>query len=627
LTEEPVLIRFTDVELDDRSIGTSLLILPIGGRYGSPSEAIVELLREFAHDVPLHELGRHINAADWQRNRPSVLWSQPEALDSLRLSQAVSGVAGEILGLPSTATGPGLKTIYGAQLRRALDFDAPGSFSDTGSFPLDSIDGPTSIVRSDELGGAFFETALRGIRDFSHESDGLIPMAVLRKAIASQRGREPQVAKTIAEALQPDLQKDYLNQQARTVDITIRRVNSDGTAGVFIASQDSLSAGVVYRIRVQIGRRSSVSLVIGNIPPIDLLLPPLEKGRRHLLHVALYTNDFTLKSPILQPVELPEVGPSPEILFDVSPLPGVRVAHARVAVYYDLPPEAAATAMRNHLIQSFMLTSVVGDESGTDDSRGVSVKLEFSLNGRFRGLENLQPRLMSLALNEGQAIINQVVGYAGQRLKTTFYVPEGPDADRSAMLQDFRTERVVLRPGGQPALLGDLNDLNAEGANLFIQRTKGYQYVQLVAMPVAKLRQIYQLQNDGDIPTGSEEVLTGVRRRIGPRFIKPHGLVEIVRLEIPPQLLFWKKDHPKLKIHAIASANVLYETAWRATWLTREASLIDELAVVVDIDPFQLISYLGKQTTFQLTRSLVPRCNGSKVTSQMLTCRDVSTCS
>jgi hypothetical protein len=192
-----------------------------------------------------------------------------------------------------------------------------------------------------------------------------------------------------------------VGQQVRTVDVTMRRVNPDGTAGPFISRDEALVAQVQYRIRVQVGRRSGVSIVSGDVPPIDLLLPPPEKGRRHLLHVALYTDDFELSSPIMQRLELPEVGASPAIHFDVAPRRGVRNAQARIAVYYDLPPDTTDGEMRNHLIQTFLLTAYNRDSEDQPTEKGVEVTLEFSLNARFSQLEHLQSRLVSLALNDG----------------------------------------------------------------------------------------------------------------------------------------------------------------------------------------------------------------------------------
>jgi hypothetical protein len=380
--------------------GTSLLLLPFGGPLGRPGDAIVELMREFAHDLPLFEFGRHVDRDDWAGRRPSMLFSRPEWLDALRLSDALDSLKGEALSLTSTATEAGvakfLNTGKTTLLRRALRVDQPRSIE------LKDTLGRSGGMASVDFGGAFFDNAIGAIESFTHESDGLVPMANLRKALVAERNAEAQVKSAAAEALRdPEVRDTYMEQQARTVDVTVRGLNADGSAGRFVEMREALVARARYRIQVQVGRRSVVSIVSGDVPPIDLLLPPPERGRHHVLHVALYTDDFSLGSPILQRLELPEVGASPPVHFDVVTLSGGRSAQARIAVYYDLPPEAPDGEMRNHLIQTFLLKAHVRESEDQPAEEGIAVVLEFSLNARFNQLPRLQSRLISLACNDG----------------------------------------------------------------------------------------------------------------------------------------------------------------------------------------------------------------------------------
>jgi hypothetical protein len=373
-------------------VGTSLLVVAFGGRLGSESKAIVELMRDFAHDLPLHEFGRRVDRDDCDRGRPSILFSRPEALDAMRLSYALPDINEEILSLSSTATPAGVEKLFSmpqmAPLRLALRADQPPS---------------TRVVLSSGLGSAFFDRAITQVEDFTHEGEGLLPMASIRRLLQIEREADAKARSTIADALQdPELRDTYIRQQARTVDVTMRRLSRDGRAGPFVKPHDTLVAQMRYRVRVQVGRRSAVSIVSGDVPPIDLLLPPPEKGRHHVLHVALYTDDFDLSSPVMQRLELPEVGPSPALHFDVVPRSGVRNAQARIAVYYDLPPEISDGEMRNHLVQTFLLTAPVSDsEDQLASGEGIKVTLEFSLNANFNQLEHLESRLVSLALNDG----------------------------------------------------------------------------------------------------------------------------------------------------------------------------------------------------------------------------------
>lgn len=379
--------------------GTSLLLTAAGGQYGSESEAVVELFREFAHDTPLHLLGRRLDRYDTQLLRPAILFSQPKALDALRLSDALTSITDDVLDISFTATRNAVDklptTLSTTRLRKALKLERQRSLR------LQSTDerGYSDLI-GDGAGLEFLDQSVRGIQEFTREADGLVPMARIRKALAEEQEVERELQSAVEDVIaDPVAREAYLGQQGRTIDVAIRSLGTDGAAGPFLKPYEPLVEAQPYRLRVQIGRRSSVSLVSGDVPPIDLLLPPIEKGGRHLLHVALYTDDFRLDSPILQRLELPEVGPSPPVAFDVVPLDSVRRAQARIAVYYDLPPVSETPEYRNHLIQTFVLAADVRQQ---DEPKGgsLNVRLEFSLNGRFRELEQLKPRLLAFALND-----------------------------------------------------------------------------------------------------------------------------------------------------------------------------------------------------------------------------------
>jgi len=242
-------------------VGASLLVLPFGGRLGPESKAIVELMRDFSHDLPLHEFGRRVDRDDWDRSRPSMLFSRPEALDALRLSHALPGINEEIISLSSTVTSAGVEKIFSTPQMASLRF----ALSSTGDVS--------------SSGGAFFDRTITQVENFTHEGEGLLPLASIRRLLQSQREAEAKARSAITDALKdPELRDAYIGQQARTVDVTMRRLNRDGTAGPFVKPYDPLDSQMRYRIRVQVGRRSAVSIVSGDVPPIDLLLPPPEKG-------------------------------------------------------------------------------------------------------------------------------------------------------------------------------------------------------------------------------------------------------------------------------------------------------------------------------------------------------------
>jgi hypothetical protein len=401
--------------------GSSLLLLPFGGHLGSASAAIVELMRDWAHDRQLHELGRRLNKDDMSRARRSILASRPEALDALRLSQAILEVNREILTLRKSGTEAGLDKLKdrlnrlprpsvqfdrqgqaASRLRRVLRIGQPRE-----SIDLESIErNMRSSVPSIDIGGAYYESTLNEIKHFQRESDALLPITKMRRQIVEDRAAEADIQDAVEEALaQPALREVLLAEQARTVDITMERNFGAKRAAQFLTSADYLIAREKYRIRIQVGRRSSVSLILGDVPPIDLLLPPPKRGRRHVLSVAFYTQDFDLgKTPPMQRLELPELGASDPLYFDVVPRQNLETAKARIAVYYELPPDAPTEQFRNHLIQTFLLTAAVRQaEDIRAESTGVKVELDFSINSRLDELETLKPRMLSLALNDDAA--------------------------------------------------------------------------------------------------------------------------------------------------------------------------------------------------------------------------------
>jgi hypothetical protein len=294
---------------------------------------------------------------------------------------------------------------------------------------------------------------------------------------------------------------------------------------------------------------------------------------------------------------------TPDIRLDYLLQPAI-LDRARMAVEGALKRSAAPMARLAGERLSDEETRELLRRSGTGEQDKVS-EAAFEIFSEILAAGGLPRPSFDAQRSQAQEIIARVVGYAGERLKTTFYVPENAEADRNAVLQDFRTERIVLRPARQLAQLGAIKDVDRESFSGFIRHREELRYLQLVALPAAKALRIYRPPPGGHAIAGVGECLTGVRRRLSSKLFKPAGLVEIVCLDVPQDLLIWKNEDPELKIHAIVSAKVLYETAWPKTWLTRESSRIDELAVLIDIDPFHLAKHLAGMATLQLNQARV----------------------
>lgn len=386
--------------------GSSLLMLPFGGELGSASDALTQLMYDFAHDLPLQEFGCRISPEN-PAERPSLLVSTPADLQSLRLSHAIAGVTEEAMSLAGAGTAHGIDQM--------IDYlEAPGVARVSLVGALRNLTRPSAAenayghLAGPEFGASIGQVYLANLRHdgFRQEALGWVPLSHTRRRLAEERDREREFAAALANfAEDPPINQVLQSQQERVVDVTLQRLAPDGTGCSFVAHEDVLLVGTSYRARVQIGARSPVSLVSGIPPPIGALLPPPKNGRRHVLHVALFADpeDFTVDSPALQRLELPEIGSSPAIHFDMRPMRPAQKAQARIAIYYDLPPDAGEDTYRNHLLQSFLLTCTTARSAAEADPMGLpaAVDLEFSLTRRFKALEDLRPRYLSVAFNDG----------------------------------------------------------------------------------------------------------------------------------------------------------------------------------------------------------------------------------
>lgn len=198
----------------------------------------------------------------------------------------------------------------------------------------------------------------------------------------------------------PALQPRPSPQQGRSVDIALQCRELRGSESLFMSKREKLRANGRYRVCVQIGRPFEESILVTPVPPIDLQLPPPSPGG-HRLSVVLYPFDLVCESKCLQTLTLPVQGPSKLISFDVVAPKTNGAARMRVSLYYELPPGAAeGEAMRNHLVQSFLIRCEVASEEARAQDDVLTARLEISRRPRLDRLELLQPRLVSFGMNE-----------------------------------------------------------------------------------------------------------------------------------------------------------------------------------------------------------------------------------
>jgi hypothetical protein len=413
--------------------GVSLLVVP--SEIANPF--VSDFLYGVVHDYPLHEAMR----AAMYSPRSTRLYSDPVANEDLRLSAYLSTLLREGREL-ETAPVPG---DLGAFLER-IDHPAAWRFSvPSASLRLSRNLVDTNLQRVWDVG-----------TDFAQEDTGLRPMSYAAEALGMARDEAALVHEAFARlAADPGVRAEMKQHQERVVDITLERLEHtplardllghSAAATLWVDDRTVLRSGARYRLLVNIGRRSSRSLVIGDQPPIDPLLPD---GPTHRLEVAIFGLDFTVQGRKVQWVSLPELGPSDEVAFTIrapsmNRRRGPRNARLRVAVYH-----------QNHLVQAYLLSSVVDAEERLGERGTLEVALEVSRSARFTNLEGLRARAFSIGINEGPAGSHRLMIKKGGTATHFNYeasaVSPVVEAFRKRLTKATFRGRAPRYPSGQP---------------------------------------------------------------------------------------------------------------------------------------------------------------------------------
>ncbi|HEX8188653.1 MAG TPA: hypothetical protein VF586_09890, partial [Pyrinomonadaceae bacterium] len=234
--------------------------------------------------------------------------------------------------------------------------------------------------------------------DFGQEMLGMAPLARGEAVVARARESERRLGHELVEAAGDSRFVEAVQQhQERRVDVALQHLEGIPVYRP-VDPRETLRRGGRYRVRVHIGNRLADSLVAGEVPSIDLLLPEQEERRGHDLQAVLIECDFALLSPRVQPLYLPPLGGTQPVYFEVRAPGDGDAARARVEVYY-----------RNHLLQAFQLEARLGPEAETRADVQVSVRLLSSTTARFTNLDELGPRTLALSLEGPGAGPKQVL--------------------------------------------------------------------------------------------------------------------------------------------------------------------------------------------------------------------------
>jgi len=360
LAHRPRLVLNWGTSLPDQvpQVPSGVALCEIEGDESSVVAAVYQLIFGLIHDFPLHEA-----VASSQRTTPTRqrLIADPRSNQSLRILDALESAKREGIRW-ETKLGP----VFTAAANKM-------------KFPEEIVERAAGHIRS--FVGDF--------KNFERETHGLEPLADLESNIANWRSQADRVISPLR--LSRRRVFSLRESQNRSVDAALERLETEPLLQS-LPKNSTLKSAARYQLRLHIGNRLVDSIVAGKIPSIDPLLSDPEDARGHELEFLLQPKDFDVLSRRAQRFYLPLAGSSDPVYFTIrAPLQALDAASLRILLYY-----------RNHIVQSFLLTAEIAEEErGSNSPESLKVSLEFTRTKRFTNLDELGPRRLSIAINQG----------------------------------------------------------------------------------------------------------------------------------------------------------------------------------------------------------------------------------
>ncbi|MDP9075380.1 MAG: C25 family cysteine peptidase [Actinomycetota bacterium] len=383
--------------------GTALLQLD-----RADHNAVRGCLDAVVHDMPLHDVVAAL-AADGQ---VAALTAGPNSVHALRIADAYADVVRRVR---STATSFHI-----------------GSRADVDVLPYISIfrdPGRAEATYAIRTPAPAFDVAGIGGLGISHVAETQRWRGVLDQSF--------EWAQQSVNAIPPD-DTAPLEAQPRVVEVALERDHPTSLSpDPFVHPAHVLVGGGEYGLSVHIGTRWEDSLVVGNPPPIDLLLPAPPEGGLPL-DVAVFAKDFHLRSPPLVTIRLPPFGASDTAGFALTAPDRAGPCSLRVGVYSG-----------DHLIQSYLLESVIEREERVADSPVTRVTLEQSRTRGFTNVAELGPRQVSIGINQdvkGTHQVNIKGGPAVDGLNIEVDLVESTGQKYRSLLEEVLRRRATAAP-------------------------------------------------------------------------------------------------------------------------------------------------------------------------------------
>lgn len=397
------------------------------------------------------------------------------------LPASIVELIGEALAdLPSRAMAPILLPLFlelGPRLRKEADTADPGLPKDLAQRVRTVEPAPQETRRPHrplaKKGGGLrafsFETTRTMAAGLSRGRSLSVPVGVKHSETVVWRPTSRARPAARVPKATPKVTAEMRERQERRVNIALQSLESSPVRA--IKPDRTLRRSGLYRLRVQIGQRSKESLVVGEAPGVDSLLPPAgPKG--HTLDVVVYEKDFSLLlSSRVQTLRLPETGGSEPVYFDLRAPERKGKARLRVKVYY-----------RNQLLQSFLLEAVIADQEQKAEkpSPALRVDLAYSRTARFTNLEVFKERALSIGVNQdpegGSHLFMFKVGKAAEAIDVSEKILDEQIGKFRKLLQDatvdakgrprFPTALPPVAPPGED-FYQVIRDLAEAGSNLY----------------------------------------------------------------------------------------------------------------------------------------------------------------
>lgn len=330
--------------------------------FNTALEFVKNLVYGIINDCSLHEaLHYSLIISEGHFNIEAVLFASPDTNQGLRISTAVDSYISRVKDLNIAGN---------ADIAQFLD-----KIDDTSPYK-DLIAG---YLQQHNDFGSLLGDADRLSNKFNGGISGFIDLSKAVQNFSGMEGYFQQINTKPPDTFNnPEGIKIWRKAEVRKVDVTMDKLSGSLTYTT-VRKEERLEPRKIYRVNIKIGQPATDSLMVGKVDAIGPSLPVPVNGEKHEIEVAVFPKDFTLRSPSLQRIKLPLVGPSEQAVFEVE-APECRYAELRIALFF-----------KNNLLQSFLLQS---------GESGVEVTMDLYNTEKFNNLNELPHRDLYIGMNK-----------------------------------------------------------------------------------------------------------------------------------------------------------------------------------------------------------------------------------